>query len=165
MNKIGCSINTEEVIKKFGEIDYKELTDVFKDAIAKSIEILKSATENEIRSGGVHVNGPIRKGGINHTPMSKGVIAEVAVDGTAGRVRIAPASRKGYDYGGEGSFALKWYEYGTQERFRKTKSGKASTGKLKSYNWFGNAFNSTSSQVNQALEDNITKAIQSIWNR
>ena len=37
-------INTDEIIRKFGEIEYSNLNDVFRSAIQESIQILKDAT-------------------------------------------------------------------------------------------------------------------------
>lgn len=180
-------INTDEVIRKFGEIEYSKLNDVFRSAIQESIQILKDATESNLRATGVNVNSPIRKGEDIYNPLIKGVIAEVSLDGTKGRVRVAPASKNGYGSFQDDNFALKWFEQGTQERFKKgkgytskrnsnTKQGGtrkhrnkgASTGMLPKsgigYGFFAKAYESTKEQVNKALEENINKAIQQIMN-
>ena len=181
-------INTDAIINKFAQIEYSKLNDVFRSAIQESIQILKDATESNLRAIGVNVNSPIRKGEDTYNPLIKGVIAEVSLDGTKGRVRVAPASRNGYGVGfQDDNFALKWYEQGTQERFKKgkgyyskknsnTKQGGtrkhrnkgASTGMLPKsgvgYGFFAKAYNSTKEQVNKALEENINKAIQQIMN-
>lgn len=182
------TINTDEIIRKFSEIEYSKLNDVFRSAIQESIKILKDATEANLRATGLNVNSPIRKGKYNFNPLIKGVTAEVSLDGTKGRVRVAPASRK--DYGGsfmDDNFALKWFEQGTKERFKKGKgyttkanSNKkqggtrkhrnkgVSTGKLPKsgigYGFFAKAYEATKEQVNKALEENINKAIQQIMN-
>ena len=182
-------INTDEIIRKFGEIEYSKLNDVFRSAIQESIQILKDATESNLRATGVNVNSPIRKGEDTFNPLIKGVTAEVSLDGTKGRVRVAPASKNGYGGGSfrDDNFALKWYEQGTKERFKKgkgytskrnsnTKQGGtrkhrnkgASTGMLPKsgigYGFFEKAYNSTKEQVNKALEENINNAIQQIMN-
>ena len=41
-------INTDEIIKKFGEIEYSKLNDVFRNAIQQSLTILKDATESNL---------------------------------------------------------------------------------------------------------------------
>ena len=182
-------INTDEIIKKFGQIEYSKLNDVFRNAIQQSIQILKDATEANLRATGVNVNSPIRKGEDTFNPLIKGVTAEVSLDGTKGRVRVAPASKNGYGGGSfrDDNFALKWYEQGTKERFKKgkgytskknsnTKQGGtrkhrnkgASTGMLPKsgigYGFFEKAYNATKEQVNKALEENINNAIQQIMN-
>ena len=178
-------INTDEIIKKFGEIEYSKLNDVFRNAIQQSLTILKDATESNLIATGVNVDSPIRKGEYKFNPLIKGVTAEVSLDGTKGRVRVAPASRNGY--GGsfrDDNFA---YEQGTKERFKKgkgytskknsnTKQGGtrkhrnkgASTGMLPKsgigYGFFEKAYNSTKEQVNKALEESINNAIRQIMN-
>lgn len=178
-----AKINVDEVLRRFKEIEYSQLNNTFRQAIADSLEILKKATENNLRGTGVNVTGPIRKGDTTYNPLIKGVISEVSMDGTKGRVRIAAAKSDGYVIGSDGSFALKWFEQGTKERFRKgkgytskkTSDGKSyrkhrnkggSTGMLpksgNGYGFFNKAYNSTINQVNKTLEDNINKAIQQI---
>lgn len=175
------SWNTEELLAKFRQIEYQNLTDIFREAIDKSLQILKSATLQNLQSIGVNVNSPIKSYGRQYPALIKGVIAESAIDGTKGRVRVAPASKQGYRLVEGGSHALKWFEQGTAERFKKgegytskrTKSGNssrkhrnqgASTGHIKSYGFFDQAINSTAEEVNRSLEENIMRALNQIWN-
>lgn len=178
----GCTINANEVIAKLRQIDYASLNDTFRSAIAKSIQILKDETLSQLRSTGVNVDSPFKKHGRSYQNLSTGVIAEVGDSGTEGRVRVAQASKKGYSSTERGSFALKWFEQGTQERYRKPAGkykakdkygkthiykrdvGEGYTGKIMAYGFFDTAITSTEDAVSQALERNITDAINKIWN-
>ena len=180
---IQSTINTDEMYRRFSAVEYSKLNDTFRNAIEKSLEILKQATLSNLRSTGIDVTSPVKKGGQSYNPLIKGVISEVSADGTKGRVKVTQAgTRKGYGMSSEsGSFALKWFELGTQERFRKgngytwkanSNSGQggarkhrnkgASTGRIKRYGFFEKATEQTTDQVNKSLEDNVTKAIQKI---
>ena len=178
-------INTDEIARKFRQIDYNELNKVFRDAIAKSLEILKRATENELRATGVNVTGPVKKGKAKYHPLIKGVKAEVSLDGTKGRVRIAKAKSAGWeDKFGDDDFALKWFESGTDDRYtkgrgytRKANSNKKQggtrthrnlgkwTGKIKRTDFFKKAYEKTADKVNEALERNVAEAVKRIMER
>ena len=107
------------------------------------------------------------------------------MDGTEARVRIAPATRKGYGlFDGEGNFALKWFETGTEVRkkkgkgytykansnvrqggARKHRNEGVSTGKLKDYNFFRDAIEATESQINKQIEQDVGKILNDINNK
>ena len=180
--------NTKEILERFSKIEYSQLNDKFRGVLKKSVETLKQATLKNLQATGLNIDSPIKKTHkgekYKYNPLKKGVQGEVSIDGTEGRVRIAPATRKGYGiFDGEGSFALKWFESGTKERFKKGKgySSKAnsntsqggtrkhrnkgtSTGKLKAYNFFKNAIESTSEQINKQIEEDVNKIIKDIIN-
>lgn len=180
-----AKINTDEVVKTLKQMDYSKLNETFREAIKDSIEILKKATESELRSSGLNVTGPIRKGKYSYQPLIKGVKAEVSMSGTEGRVRIARAKANAYPPSfGEDNFALKWFESGTKDRYRKGKgyTYKANTnkkqggarkhrnkggwtGRLEGKEFFKKAYNKSIKKVNETLEQNINKAIQQIMNR
>lgn len=181
--KSESTINAREVIAKFREMDYANLNEIFRSAIDKSVQILKNATISELQATGVNVSSPVHSHGRSYPALIRGVIGEVSDSGTEGRVRVAPASKKGYSTPTQGSHALKWFEQGTQERYRKPAGtykardqyghvhkykrevGEGKTGKIKDYGFFNTAINSTESQVSESLEQNINNAINQIWNR
>lgn len=176
------SWNTEDLLEKFRQMEYQNLTDTFREAIEQSLDILKSATLSELQSTGVNVNSPIKSHGSTYPALIKGVISETAVDGTKGRVRVAPASKQGYRSVEAGSHALKWFEQGTEMRYRKPAGtykardqygyvhkykrevGEGKTGRIKKYGFFDTAINSTADQVNKSLEENVMRALNKIWN-
>lgn len=176
------SWNTEELLAKFRQIEYQNLTDIFREAIDKSLQILKSSTLQNLQATGVNVNSPIKSHGQQYPALVKGVIAETAIDGTKGRVRVAPASKQGYRNVEGGSHALKWFEQGTAKRYRKPAGtykardqyghihkykrevAEGKTGSIKTYGFFDQAINSTAEEVNRSLEENIMRALNQIWN-
>lgn len=180
--------NTKEILERFSKIEYSQLNDKFRGVLKKSVETLKQATLQNLKATGLNIDSPIRKTykgeKYKYNPLKKGVQGEVSIDGTEGRVRIAPASRKGYGlFDGEGSFALRWFEEGTKERFKKgkgytTKANSnssqggsrkhrnkgASTGKLKGYHFFSKAIESTAEEINKQIEEDVNKIINDIMN-
>lgn len=180
--------NTKEILEKFSQMEYSKLNDRFRGVLRKSVDILKQATLQNLKATGLNIDSPIRKTykgeKFKYNPLKKGVQGEVSMDGTEGRVRIAPASRKGYGlFDGEGSFALRWFEEGTPERFKKghgyttkansnsTQGGTrkhrnqgASTGSLRGYHFFQQAIDSTSEEINRQIEEDVNKILKEIIN-
>lgn len=178
--------NTKEILEKFSKMEYSKLNDRFRGVLKKSVETLKQATLQNLKATGLNIESPVKKTykgeKYKYNPLKKGVQGEVSMDGTEGRVRIAPASRKGYGlFDGEGSFALRWFEEGTKERFKKgkgytTKANSnssqggsrkhrnkgASTGKLKGYHFFSKAIESTAEEINKQIEEDVNKIINDI---
>lgn len=178
------NINTDEVLRKFEKMEYSNLTDTFRSAISKSLQILKRRTISELRATGYNVGSPFRKGKTNYPSLVQGVIDEVSADGTEGRVRIAKAKGKGYfSPVGDDNFGLKWFEQGTKERHKKgkgyswvansnTRQGGARrkrnegarTGKIESKEFFKKAYDATHEQMNDTLEREVSKALERIMN-
>lgn len=181
--------NTKQLLDKFSQLEYSKLNDKFRGVLRKSVDTLKARTLQNLKATGLNIDSPIRKTykgeKYKYNPLKKGVQGEVSMDGTEGRVRIAPASRKGYGlFDGEGSFALRWFESGTKERFKKgkgytTKSNSntsqggtrkhrnqgSSTGKLKGYHFFENAIQQTAEEINKQIEGDVNKIINDIMNQ
>lgn len=180
----------EETLEKFRRMDYGALNDTFRAAIKDAVEKMKSAALSSLRSTGINVNAPThtyRKGKkYTYDPLIKGVKGGIKNDATAGRVRIAPASKKGWiDDSQADDFALKWFELGTGARYtgQRTKKRKDKVtgqytnrttkkkganhmyrGSIKPYGFFDKAMNTSGQQANDELGKNITKAIENIWN-
>ena len=180
--------NTKEILEKFNKMEYSKVNDKFRGVLKKSVETLKQATLQNLKATGLNITSPVKKTykgqTYKYTPLKSGVQGEVSIDGTEGRVRIASATRKGYGlFDGEGNFALRWFEGGTKERFKKgkgytTKANSnssqggsrkhrnkgASTGKLKAYHFFQNAIESTAEEINKQIEEDVNKIINDIMN-
>lgn len=180
--------NTKEILEKFNKMEYSKVNDKFRGVLKKSVETLKQATLQNLKATGLNITSPVKKTykgeKYKYNPLIKGVQGEVNIDGTEGRVRIAPATRKGYGlFDGEGSFALRWFEEGTKERFKKGKgyTTKAnsnssqggsrkhrnkgtSTGKLNGYHFFSKAIESTAEEINKQIEEDVNKIINDIMN-
>lgn len=181
--------NTKQLLDKFSQIEYSKLNDKFRGVLRKSVDTLKARTLQNLKATGLNIESPVKrtyKGQTyRYTPLKSGVQGEVSMDGTEGRVRIAPATRKGYGlFDGEGNFALKWFESGLQERFKKgkgytTKSNSntsqggtrkhrnqgSSTGPLKGYHFFENAIQQTAEEINKQIEGDVNKIINDIMNQ
>lgn len=186
--------NTKQLLDKFSQMEYSKLNDKFRGVLQKSVDTLKARALQNLKATGLNIDGPIRKTykgeKFKYNPLKKGVQGEVSMDGTEGRVRIAPASRKGYGlFDGEGSFALRWFEEGvkekgTKERFKKghgyttkansnsTQGGTrkhrnqgASTGSIKGYHFFENAIQQTAEEINRQIEGDVNKIINDIMNQ
>ena len=91
---IQSTINTDEMYRRFSAVEYSKLNDTFRNAIEKSLEILKQATLSNLRSTGIDVTSPVKKGGQSYNPLIKGVISEVSADGTKGRVKVTQAGTR-----------------------------------------------------------------------
>ena len=70
---IQSTINTDEMYRRFSAVEYSKLNDTFRNAIEKSLEILKQATLSNLRSTGIDVTSPVKKGGQSYNPLIKGV--------------------------------------------------------------------------------------------
>lgn len=181
--------NTKQLLDKFSQIEYSQLNDKFRGVLRKSVDTLKARTLQNLKATGLNIESPVKKTykgqTYRYTPLKSGVQGEVSMDGTEGRVRIAPATRKGYGlFDGEGNFALRWFETGLQERFKKgkgytTKSNSntsqggtrkhrnqgSSTGPLKGYHFFENAIQQTAEEINKQIESDVNKIINDIMNQ
>lgn len=182
--------NIKQLLDKFSQIEYSKLNDKFRGVLQKSVDTLKARTLQNLKATGLNIDSPVKKTykgqTYRYTPLKSGIQGEVSMDGTEGRVRIAPASRKGYGlFDGEGNFALKWFERGNkEERFKKgkgytTKSNSntsqggtrkhrnqgSSTGKLKGYHFFEDAIKATAEEISKQIEGDVNKIINDIMNQ
>lgn len=181
--------NTKQLLDKFSQMEYSKLNDKFRGVLQKSVDTLKARALQNLKATGLNIDSPVKrtyKGQTyRYTPLKSGVQGEVSMDGTEGRVRIAPATRKGYGlFDGEGNFALRWFEEGTPERFKKgkgytTKANSntsqggtrkhrnqgSSTGSLKGYHFFENAIQQTAEEINRQIEGDVNKIINDIMNQ
>lgn len=186
--------NTKQLLDKFSQMEYSKLNDKFRVVLQKSVDTLKARALQNLKATGLNIDSPVKKTykgqTYRYTPLKSGVQGEVSMDGTEGRVRIAPATRKGYGlFDGEGNFALKWFEEGvrekgTKERFKKghgyttkansnsTQGGTrkhrnqgASTGSIRGYHFFENAIQQTAEEINRQIEGDVNKIINDIMNQ
>lgn len=181
--------NTKQLLDKFSQMEYSKLNDKFRGVLQKSVDTLKARALQNLKATGLNIDSPVKKTykgqTYRYTPLKSGVQGEVSMDGTEGRVRIAPATRKGYGlFDGEGNFALKWFESGTKERFKKgkgytTKANSnisqggtrkhrnqgSSTGSLKGYHFFEDAIKATAEEINRQIEGDVNKIINDIMNQ
>ena len=174
--------NTKQLLDKFSQMEYSKLNDKFRGVLQKSVDPLKARALQNLKATGLNIDSPVKKTykgqTYRYTPLKSGVQGEVSMDGTEGRVRIAPATRKGYGlFDGEGNFALRWFESGTKERFKKANSNTSqggtrkhrnqgsSTGALKGYHFFENAIQQTAEEINRQIEGDVNKIINDIMNQ
>ena len=186
---VQTELNTKDILEKFDKMEYSKLNNQFRGVLSKSVNTLKQATLQYLKSTGLNIDSPVRKSykgnTYRYTPLKAGVQGEVSMDGTEARVRIAPATRKGYGlFDGEGNFALKWFETGTELRkkkgkgytykansntrqggARKHRNEGAQTGKLKDYNFFRDAIDATENSINKQIEQDVGKILNDINNK
>lgn len=149
------TLEADEVLKKFNELDSKQQKKTFKTALRVSSNILVKQARTNLKQIVQNANKVTVKGKFKGLKLSSGIQTKVWRDGKTAKVNILKDGR------------LKWFELGTDERTTKKKQKRAvhNTGSIKQSNFFTKARQSTETQVFQSLEQIITKQIIKVWNK
>ena len=150
---------TDNLLKAFARLDTKEMKKVHKDALNKVTGILQTEARKNLRGiTGRHNTITKTPGGSTRGPLTKGITKKVWKSGEGATVTIL------------GDYRLKWFESGTTERITKGRMGTRyrkpkATGKMTATYFFKKSIDSKQSNVEQEINDNLSKAINRVWNK
>lgn len=160
MNNINIQVEKDDAIKFLDEISgVVQKAKAF--ALRKGANIIKKQTQSSFSSTGINDNQNSKYSdrlidGIRTTSLKD--------DDTIG-VHILGSKAKT-----SGTYRLRFFEKGTKERFAKTYKGqplkkKRRLGKIKSYKFFESAVNTSRSNAEQTVIEQLTKYIDNAWNK
>ena len=149
----------------FEQLTAKEMKKALTQGLRKASTKVRTAIRKELRKS---VNGSNKVNPKFNDTLEQGVRTTNVkeVDGNIiTHVTISSNNKKG-----SGSYRLKFFDKGTNERYAKTWKGKPlkkkrRLGRIKTYNFFQNGLNSSASDFNQTLETEINKAVDKINNK
>lgn len=149
----------------FEQLTAKEMKKALTQGLRKASTKVRTAIRKELRKS---VNGSNKVNPKFNDTLEQGVRTTKVkeVDGNIiTHVTISSNNKKG-----SGSYRLKFFDKGTNERYAKTWKGKPlkkkrRLGRIKTYNFFQNGLNSSASDFNQTLETEINKAVDKINNK
>lgn len=159
MDEAGIKVISDTLGRSIQEV-LKVMSRAEQSALRKGANIIKKRTKQNLRSTGIDINRPNDK---YNDKLIDAVRSSKVRDGAI--VTHVMGTTKT----GSGTFRLRFFEGGTQERYAKTYNGKPlkkkhRLGKIKAYNFFNTALNSSQSEVMDAMDAQLTKYIEKAWN-
>ena len=153
-------VDTSQVLAMFAELDEKNQAKVYKNAVRQSLNIVKKQTL--INLAGVINPEKIGKKDKWGNSFRSGVTIKVYKSGKSGVIHIMK------------NFKMKFFELGTEKRYRKckgllkrlkyrkSKEKYGYTGQIKGKHFFRNAQQQTETKVFSSIDSIVTKNIQRI---
>jgi hypothetical protein len=134
---------TSVILGKFAQLGVSSMVKVHKAAFASANRVLMK--EARLQLSGVTARSKTgysarRKGWTKESTLERGIRSKVDANGERGMVHIM------------GDFRLKWFEMGTEDRYRK---GDAYTGRMRATRFFAHSV----STAKHAMEDAFTKTV------
>ena len=162
---MGLEVNILDTFNKFAELTAQEMTRATKKAVNRAAAELKSTTLSELQSTGIS-NAPNPK---YTDTLYKGIrmrkAGKVMYDEDVYSVVHVLGSRDS----GSGTFRLRFFENGTQDRYQQSIHGTPLkkpryVGKIKPEKFFARANSSIEGQLSTIYMEEIDKAIEKINN-
>lgn len=158
MDKAELKIVSDTLNRSIQDV-LKVMSRAEQSALRKGANVIKKNTKANLKTTGIN---------IGHNPkytdtLNDGVRTSKVKDGAV-VVHVMGTQKTG-----SGTFRLRFFEGGTQERYAKTYKGrplkkKHRLGSIKSYNFFNSALSSSQSEVMDAMDAQLTKYIEKAWN-
>ena len=135
--------DTSVILGKFAQLGVNQMVRVHKAAFANENKVL--VKEARLQLSGVTARSKTgysarRKGWTKESTLERGIRSKVDANGERGMVHIM------------GDFRLKWFEMGTEDRYRK---GDAYTGRMRATRFFAHSV----SAAQRAMEDAFSKTV------
>ena len=159
MNDAEIKIVSDTLGRSIQEV-LKVMARAEQSALKKGANVIKKNTKKNLRSTGIDINRPNDK---YNDKLIDAVRSSKPKDGAV------VAHIMGTQKTGSGTFRLRFFEGGTKERYAKTYNGKPlkkkrRLGKIKAYNFFNSAVDSSQSEIMDAMDAQLTKYIEKAWN-
>jgi hypothetical protein len=135
--------DTSVILGKFAQLGVNQMVRVHKAAFANENKVL--VKEARLQLAGVTARSKTgysarRKGWTKESTLERGIRSKVDANGERGMVHIM------------GDFRLKWFEMGTEDRYRK---GDSYTGRMRATRFFAHSV----STAQRAMEDAFSKTV------
>ena len=156
-------VDTSEVLAMFAELDEKHQLKVYQSAVRQSLNIVKRQTISNL--AGVINPDKIGKKDKWGNSFRSGITVKVYKSGKSGVIHILK------------NFKMKFFELGTEKRYRKckgilkrlkyrkSKDKYGYTGYIKGKHFFSNAQSQTEQQVFASIDNIVSKNIKRINNK
>lgn len=157
MDEAGIKIISDTLNRSIQDV-LKVMSRAEQSALRKGANVIKKNTKANLKTTGINIG---RNPKYTDT-LNDGVRTSKVKDGAI------VAHIMGTQKTGSGTFRLRFFEGGTQERYAKTYKGrplkkKHRLGAIKSYNFFNSALSSSQSEIMDAMDEQLTKYIEKAW--
>lgn len=161
MNNLNIQIEKDDATKFLDEVS-GIMQKAKASALRKGAAVIKKQAQASLQSTGIDYN---RQNTRYNDTLISGVRITKLKDGDTIGVHIL-----GSRSSGSGTFRLRFFEKGTNERYAKTYNGKPlkkarRLGRIKSYKFFESAVVTSQTSAQNAIYEQLTKYIDNAWNK
>jgi HK97 gp10 family phage protein len=160
---INLETNIEEMWEKFQNLTTSEMTKAIKRALNKAAVILKDLTKNNFLASGINSHSPESK----YNDSLEDGVRMIKARGNYDEDFYSTVHIMGTRASDSGTFRLRFFEKGTQDRFQQSIHGKPLQkpryiGRIKPYWFFKNANQQIESQIDNIYLAEIDKATEKV---
>lgn len=155
-------VDVEKINRLLTQLNNKEAGKAFKSALRKSVLVIKKQAQKNLVAYMPNANKASTRKGVTHRPLKNeiriGLSKKEKFCAIVGLVDLRQKDSRAY--------ILRFIECGTVDR--KIKYGERhgqNRGRMKAYNFFGNAVTAKKAEAESTLEQNIVASIQKVIDR
>lgn len=157
----GLSTNAVEIYQRFKTFTLKEMNKAINDALVKAARVIQKQTKQNLKSRLPKSNTR------NVTKYKDTLLDAVRVGGRKDKATKSILDRSVHVMGTQskysGTYRTRFFEKGTDDRYRKTKDGKkVFCGRIKPLYFFRDAVIATKDEVIQVIDETLEKKINEI---